>query len=814
MSFLDDLLNRRKVQDNTARIEQEMKPLIQKANARNVAKYKSGQINNDQYQKQMSNYLGTNNNRSKADLEVQAYRDSIRKQFNGPYAPGLVDYAVNNLSNGRESLIRDASKRTGLLDIAKDFVNPNTSKDKLNRLDAGANAQYINKPIQQDIADSARGAASSVGNMLYQLPGRAIQVYGGYSQMMQRNGNKDWNALTPFDVSEDSKAYQVGNSFFKSVEDYGKRHADKTQEIIQESRVGQRPDDGFAYNVGSGAGSLAASTGLALATGNPAVGSALFAASAGGDTYNDARNNGASIEKSLTSAGLNTGIQGATEYLGVDKFLKGADGGIVKNLLSRMASEGSQEFTQSLSDSAIGDIYKDVDYEKAIANAGVEGIYGSILGGAGSLPMDLVNNISNKPQVQAPLTPELQSKRNSLEIAQSQAIAQGRPQTAQAIAQQIQEIDNPSPGSLREQIRNAKNTIVTAYQQKTAMPNEVNLTDNALQTLTDFGDYKGGQYKADARTINELAKNAYAIAEQAGVDVTSGSPMDIQSRITDFVEDYKFRANAPRQGGFIGNDSESLSIDPPQNQLPKQEKGISVEPVPQTKLKGVSSSDTNPLESLKQPQKMTEEQYLSRNGAGFMNGSEPALHRQPNKAVNAQKNDVKRTMQSMDENNARRATLRQEYQQKVASGEITAPTRNELLIEKANGLPELESTQAAQRLLTKQGIEWKTSPVESLKQDLAREKDFLNNFPKLSSGTRRFSENKIANLEKQIQATQSQPPKSPLTVEKKPTLQDALEGKSTYTPISQPIDNIPAVARRVTKKVSQVEQESQPASKR
>ena len=108
----------------------------------------------------------------------------------------------------------------------------------------------------------------------------------------------------------------------------------------------------------------------------------------------------------------------------------------------------------------------------------------------------------------------------------------------------------------------------------------------------------------------------------------------------------------------------------------------------------------------KTPLKMTEEQYLARNGAGFMDGSEPALHRQPNKRANAQKRDVMNTMAAMDKNNAKRAELRKEYQAKVARGEIEAPSRIDTLIQKANGLPELESTQAARRLLEKQGIDW------------------------------------------------------------------------------------------------------------
>jgi hypothetical protein len=50
--------------------------------------------------------------------------------------------------------------------------------------------------------------------------------------------------------------------------------------------------------------------------------------------------------------------------------------------------------------------------------------------------------------------------------------------------------------------------------------------------------------------------------------------------------------------------------------------------------------------------------------------------------------------------------LRREYSEKLASGEIKNPTRNQELICQANGHDDNESTQAARRLLSKKGIDW------------------------------------------------------------------------------------------------------------
>lgn len=47
-----------------------------------------------------------------------------------------------------------------------------------------------------------------------------------------------------------------------------------------------------------------------------------------------------------------------------------------------------------------------------------------------------------------------------------------------------------------------------------------------------------------------------------------------------------------------------------------------------------------------------------------------------------------------------------EYNLKVKNGEIIPPTSNELLIRRANGHPDNESTQAARRLCKKRKISW------------------------------------------------------------------------------------------------------------
>ena len=102
---------------------------------------------------------------------------------------------------------------------------------------------------------------------------------------------------------------------------------------------------------------------------------------------------------------------------------------------------------------------------------------------------------------------------------------------------------------------------------------------------------------------------------------------------------------------------------------------------------------------------MTEEEYLAANGAGFMDGAEPALHRTPGgfpaRGNNSRRAHLDRVQDAMKHNNTRREQLRAEYAAKVQSGEIVPPSRAQRLERIAAGHPDNPSTQAARRLLEK-----------------------------------------------------------------------------------------------------------------
>src|SRR5690606_14312503 len=102
--------------------------------------------------------------------------------------------------------------------------------------------------------------------------------------------------------------------------------------------------------------------------------------------------------------------------------------------------------------------------------------------------------------------------------------------------------------------------------------------------------------------------------------------------------------------------------------------------------------------------KVTEEEYLTANGASRSNIGDAGLHRFSASMSPKTWSRLVKTQADQDMAlEARRATLRAEYWRKVESGEITPPSRTQRLLRAAQGHPDNESTQAARRLLAKMG---------------------------------------------------------------------------------------------------------------
>lgn len=126
-------------------------------------------------------------------------------------------------------------------------------------------------------------------------------------------------------------------------------------------------------------------------------------------------------------------------------------------------------------------------------------------------------------------------------------------------------------------------------------------------------------------------------------------------------------------------------------------------PPPAQEIKPVKA--TIPERTVERPLVIDEETYLAQNGAGFGEIGEAGLHKNMKYGA-ARDRAIKRETARNADVIERREALRGEYREKVESGEIRPPTRTEKLIETANGMEDNQATQAARRVLEKQGIDW------------------------------------------------------------------------------------------------------------
>jgi hypothetical protein len=154
-------------------------------------------------------------------------------------------------------------------------------------------------------------------------------------------------------------------------------------------------DNQLVTGVAQGVGSLAASLAAAQALRATSAAAGLFGLNQGAQQTTSAKQAGKGDIQTFAT-GVAGGIaEGGLEKLGLDKFL-GAKGGPVKEVITRMLTEGAQEAAQSLAQSGINLTYSHVDLQNAIQQAVTQGGLGALVGGGAGLPMSIADHLESK----------------------------------------------------------------------------------------------------------------------------------------------------------------------------------------------------------------------------------------------------------------------------------------------------------------------------------------------------------------------------------------------------------------------------------
>lgn len=101
--------------------------------------------------------------------------------------------------------------------------------------------------------------------------------------------------------------------------------------------------------------------------------------------------------------------------------------------------------------------------------------------------------------------------------------------------------------------RAVRGSIQTGRAVNTALDNTIPAVRVPLEQrriLSDYADMKLKRYNPDVPTVNKLHGDARAVAKRLGLDITSGSPMEVNLRIGEALEMLDNRVRGIKQGGY------------------------------------------------------------------------------------------------------------------------------------------------------------------------------------------------------------------------------------------------------------------------
>lgn len=382
----------------------------------------------------------------------------------------------------------DNSYGTGLSAVTnrfKDLLDGNTQADNIRRYaQSGLNESYgqqqkrlTNQAMntsegRNGVNQFSAGSLSGVTDFFGKTPGSLAQLQGRVANATNSIDNPVLRTATKL-VASPGTLFQGKKQADRQIQ-AGKDMNSFVENKKQQSGIGQRKDDNsWIY----GAGNVGTQLPAQLASGP--IGLIGQTAQMGADEANKAEASGKSNNYALTVAAAQAIPSYLSEKWGLDRFLPGEGSGsnMAINAVKRFATEGGQEAQQQFTQNLIAN--KLYDPTQGLKDGVLQsGVLGGLAGGFGSVATD--------------------------------------------------SFDAPA-GSLREKIRGAKqaNNIQTD-QRQIARPEEARVLSDYQDTL--LGNIQSGSL------INQIHRDARAIADKLGVDITSGSTRDINDRINAVLE--------------------------------------------------------------------------------------------------------------------------------------------------------------------------------------------------------------------------------------------------------------------------------------
>lgn len=400
----------------------------------------------------------------------------------------------------------------------------NNSKQRVAANNAQRNQSNLNTPGFQAVRGGMQGAARSVGT----LPGTLVQATGTIGKT----------------ISPDNS--QI-DKMFENIRNRGKGMNQAVNKSLDKSFGSGAGKTGLAFDVGTGVGQVGAdiASGRALGTlfnlGKGMAGvrnatgliGARYGLEEGNEQFDQAKQAGKS---DLYSGAIGAGAgvtTAALEKVGLDNLLKVRPGNsMIKNALTRFATEGIQEGSQELASNAWEKYGYNPDKD-LLEDVGRSALVGGLTGGITSGPLDMVQRSADARQAQqgnnTPKPPEIRQAQQ--QEAQTLASAVKRtevvPRTTQEIETMVQQgIVSPLTKNLPLEMQIAtlensplsptQNPETVQYRSREMQSNKFPIFDNSVEYNQPEIDPQERQFIAESYTdhINTLRQQEESLRAQ------------------------------------------------------------------------------------------------------------------------------------------------------------------------------------------------------------------------------------------------------------------------------------------------------------
>ena len=314
-----------------------------------------------------------------------------------PYAATVDPSEVDIISQTNNPNVESPSS-FGFVSVPVDIVRGTSASILSIPRDVGATvlATGENIPNMQDMSAYDAFMASASMRVLEREKANAQAETGSLGdKIINQLGNVGQVPRTLIGAAKDAFLSRFSDKISPTLVDYGNKMMEQNDAALTALHIKQQKQDGVAYDIGSGVGSVLKSFGAAYIAKSPAGAGGMMAWTVASNDYLESRKAGKSPEDSLRNAMLSAAGQGKIESVGLGVFENLAKGsGFLKRVFLRSTEQTVEETAQGVVEETVKGVagVRDTPMSEKLFNIAYQGALGFVMGAPVSAVYDVVEN--------------------------------------------------------------------------------------------------------------------------------------------------------------------------------------------------------------------------------------------------------------------------------------------------------------------------------------------------------------------------------------------------------------------------------------